>query len=402
MRLYTGNRPGAKASGFLHQRNVAPPTSRPSPLLERGVGGEAQNKKPRLATNGQGYENCRVNGRKHITKIQKSTVMHNIAPPLPTAESSADQLVRTTAHHSTMGLIVVAAASLFVVATIKGWYFYSIFENFRSKEIAIFVPVAVALVSQAMRFVFLLSSAKDLGRGNITGALIGSVASLGMIIYELSEAWHWVEYWAAGNKPAQMPLFWCFVFLILSALFCEARLCITLLPEKFTVSHRVRTLTAQVQQAAEQEAEYQKRILELTGKTVRYEQEKAEQENRKRIEQEELIAERERLAKHDRAEMIRRLEAEKESAQQEADTLRRKLEAANRKAEKNGTAAEPENSGLSRERIEAAVREFYQKTGTIPTKEQTGTALGVTERTIHNYMNGSWKTLLDNLASVPV
>lgn len=276
-------------------------------------------------------------------------------------------IVKTIASKSGIGLILTAAVSLIVVAVLKGWYFYQIFEHFRSQVIAVFLPVSIAIASQLIRFVFLLSSAKDLARGNMLGAALGGVASIGMIVYEISEAHHWVAYWSAGNAQAATPLFYAFCFLILSALFCEGRLCIALLPEKYTVRKAEMELREAVTKAQGENATLAKMVQELAAFKAEIEAEK------QRIEQEK--SERQR--------------AERQRAEQEKDRELKRLQEQIRQIGNDGNAG----TGGKKE-IEQEVKRFREKHSRTPTQNEIAEVLGISPRTLRlKYPNGSWQTL---------
>ncbi len=275
-------------------------------------------------------------------------------------------IVKKLAAQSGIGLIITAAVSLIVVAVLKGWYFYQIFEHFRSQVIAVFLPVAIAIASQMIRFVFLLSSAKDLGRGNMLGATLGGIASIGMIIYEISEATHWVDFWSVGNAGVRMPLFYAFCFLILAALFCEARLCIALLPEKYTMRKAETVLRAQLE-------EKEKTIVDVTDKMRHLFAYKAEIEAQKQAKTEE--EERQR-------------QAAKQKAEQEKDRELRRLQELV-KDMKEGVKLTP----TSREGILQAAKEFVKENGRVPTQAEIAETLSISARTVRNqFPNGSWQT----------
>lgn len=275
-------------------------------------------------------------------------------------------IVQKFSDKSGIGLILTAAVSLLVVGILKGWYFYHIFEGFRSPAISVFLPISIAVASQLIRFTFLLSSAKDLGRGNMLGAALGGVASIGIIVYEISEATHWVAYWSEGRPEAAQPLFYAFCFLILSALFCEGRLCIALLPDKFTMRKAERELRELLDQKENVLFEQEKQLRQLAT----FKQE---------IEAERQQAEQEKEAEKQRKKAA--LEAEREKRIRELE----KIVEGKKDAPRDSRAA-----------IEEAVKKFWDEQKRYPTQEQIAERLNIVPKTIRNHFpNGTWKQIIE-------
>ena len=306
-----------------------------------------------------------------------------------TAEERANTAFFRVMESAPIGLLICAALGLAIVGVFQFLFYFEILPANWPFGLSAPISASLALFFEGLGFYFLVTTVRDFSAGARKEGYIGLTATFLLWAYALWEATH-----VASAFDRNTPESYWSVFGVIGTITCIVRVVELRITLTVTSAFQRKNELAEAEKA---EIENRKTILELTGKVSRYEQEKAEIENRKRAESEQLAAERERLAQLEAEDAQRRLIESKEAAEQEAEQLRRQLEAYKRKTEKNGAAVEQESSTISREKIQTAATDFYQKNQTPPTKEQIGKLLGVTERTISNHMNGSWKPFLESL-----
>jgi len=121
-------------------------------------------------------------------------------------------------------ILLILAICTFIALTIfkfDYWHnsFLIKFNDMEAKIMAVFV----ASIAEAIRFGLLISSSKDIADKNTIGWVLGILASIGMLFYEVFYmAYHVGEYWSRQTTTFTNL----FIFLAIMGFILELRLCL--------------------------------------------------------------------------------------------------------------------------------------------------------------------------------
>jgi hypothetical protein len=271
-------------------------------------------------------------------------------------------------------LVFFAGAALVIVGTLRFSYFNALFLPVFGAFMAPAIAAVSAIVVEGTRLAFMLTAARDFAAKNWKGAAIGSLMSIGMVLYEIYESAHLAEYWTLNDPDMYLTVLGYLWFSILIAFFLEARLVLT----SFTDFRAVES----AYKAAIESLEKQLDTETLTRKAAENKAAKYLQEYNTAMAA--LAAKCDEYNAATEAANLARIDADALAAQ--VERLERRLA----KAEKTtGNAADVEEESSSA-KILATARELQKKWQRIPTQLEIATVLKIHPRTVRNHFpNGS-------------
>lgn len=119
-------------------------------------------------------------------------------------------------------LLVFALLSFVCLVVFKSDYYHSMFLKRFPDSISWTMAICIAVIVEGIRFSFMLSSAEDVRTGNRKGFVIGLIASLALLGYELYICKTVGEYW----NPYDYIYVNILRFLAISGMVIELRLCL--------------------------------------------------------------------------------------------------------------------------------------------------------------------------------
>lgn len=130
-------------------------------------------------------------------------------------ERAAAQIMQAVAEWAPVFMIFAAALSLLTVGIIRFTFISGLMGEAKliPPNTIVFVSVCIALVSAVARFGLLAMSTKDALAGRYFGAIVGGLVSVGICLYEVREANHYIGSWVVSD-PAALLMVIRFVILI--------------------------------------------------------------------------------------------------------------------------------------------------------------------------------------------
>lgn len=118
-------------------------------------------------------------------------------------------------------LILVGFLSFIVLGVLVSDYYANLFNLRFGGFAGLVMGISISLIVEGGRFGFLLASIRDFAIDNKKNGWLGLIASLFLVIHDLTVAWKVALLWSVTNH---LDYFNCFVFLILFGLAVEIRL----------------------------------------------------------------------------------------------------------------------------------------------------------------------------------
>jgi len=118
-------------------------------------------------------------------------------------------------------LITFGLFSFIVLGVYATDYYYQLNLLRFSSFSALVLAIAIALIVEGGRFAFLLASVRDFSTGNKKNGWLGLLASIFLVIHDITVSWKISQLWSERNATAY---FECLLFLVLFGLFVEIRL----------------------------------------------------------------------------------------------------------------------------------------------------------------------------------
>ena len=284
-----------------------------------------------------------------------------------TAEQRTNTAFFRIMETAPIGLLISAALGLAIVGVFQYIFYLIILPDGWSTLLSAILAGSLATFFEALGFYFLVATVRDFSAGHRREGYIGLLATFLLWAYALWEATH-----IAATFDANTPETWWSIFGIIGTIVCVVRVVELRITLTVTSAYNRKNEIDALHAATE---EQRKNIETLTGKLAAYEAENT------RIEAEKAEAEKQAqlLEQH-------RREQEIADAFAELDRLRKSVA----RSERSGHPAAIDRN--KRGEIERKVRDFYRKTGTLPTQAQAATlaGLGAPRALRHHFPNGAW------------